>query len=426
MKAHSPAQPLTPLDKLKARQAQLDALVADGTLSPQTAQPARAELERQILAAVLGDAPATPGAAGAPAEAVAGPGVVTDEAAVRVRAPRALVLGTAAFVLVFAAAGYAAKGNLPGWSIGPGEGAAVAAEGADASPESPAQQAQIQGMVSQLEGKLKSKPDDAEGWRMLARSYGVLQRYPDAVTAHRRVVALLPKDALALADLADAVAMANNRSLDGEPEKLIAQAIKLDPDNPKALAMAGSVAFSRGDFKAAVANWEHAVKVADPASGYAQDLQGAVEEARKRAGLPPAAPALPGGGTVVGAAGAAAPAAPSAATAVSGRVSLKAGLKSQVGPDDTVFIFARAPSGSRMPLAILRKKASELPLDFTLDDSLAMSPAARLSSAAQVVVGARISKTGTAMPGPGDLEVLSATIAPGTQGLKLEIGEPVR
>jgi cytochrome c-type biogenesis protein CcmH len=190
--------------------------------------------------------------------------------------------------------------------------------------------------------------------------------------------------------------------------------------------MAGSVAFSRGDFKAAVANWEHAVKVADPASGYAQDLQGAVEEARKRAGLPPAAPALPGGGTVVGAAGAAAPAAPSAATAVSGRVSLKAGLKSQVGPDDTVFIFARAPSGSRMPLAILRKKASELPLDFTLDDSLAMSPAARLSSAAQVVVGARISKTGTAMPGPGDLEVLSATIAPGTQGLKLEIGEPVR
>jgi cytochrome c-type biogenesis protein CcmH len=242
------------------------------------------------------------------------------------------------------------------------------------------------------------------------------------------VVALLPKDALALADLADAVAMANNRSLDGEPEKLIAQAIKLDPDNPKALAMAGSVAFSRGDFKAAVANWEHAVKVADPASGYAQDLQGAVEEARKRAGLPPAAPALPGG-SVVGSAGAAvpeAPAAQSAATAVSGRVSLKAGLKSQVGPDDTVFIFARAPSGSRMPLAILRKKASDLPLDFTLDDSLAMSPAARLSSAAQVVVGARISKTGTATPGPGDLEVLTATIAPGTRGLKLEIGEPVR
>jgi cytochrome c-type biogenesis protein CcmH len=240
-----------------------------------------------------------------------------------------------------------------------------------------------------------------------------------------------------LADYADTLAMANNRSLDGEPEALILQAVKLDPSNVKALALAGTVAFNHNDFKAAVAHWERAVQVADPASGYAQQLQGALEEARQRGGMPPvaAAASAPGAAraaappmapTAPNAPAEAAPAAPSATAAITGRVSLQAALKGQVGPDDTVFIFARAPTGSRMPLAILRKKVSDLPLDFKLDDSLAMSPAARLSSAQQVVVGARISKTGNAMPSPGDFQVLSAPVAVGASGLKLEISEAVR
>jgi len=79
-----------------------------------------------------------------------------------------------------------------------------------------------------------------------------------------------------------------------------------------------------------------------------------------------------------------------------------------------------------MPLAILRKKVSDLPLDFKLDDSLAMSPAARLSSASQVIVGARISKTGNAMPSPGDLQVLSEPVTVGAQGLRIEIADVVR
>jgi cytochrome c-type biogenesis protein CcmH len=110
---------------------------------------------------------------------------------------------------------------------------------------------------------------------------------------------------------------------------------------------------------------------------------------------------------------------------VSGRVSLKPGLQG-ISPDDVVFIFARAPSGSKMPLALLRKKVSDLPLDFKLDDSLAMSPAANLSSVSQVVVGARVSKTGQAMPAPGDWQGLSAPIAVGTRNLKLEIAEPIK
>ena len=110
---------------------------------------------------------------------------------------------------------------------------------------------------------------------------------------------------------------------------------------------------------------------------------------------------------------------------VAGRVTVAAALKDRIGPDDTVFVFARAANGPRMPLAILRKQVRDLPLKFTLDDSLAMSPAATLSSAQRVVVGARISKSGNAMTQPGDLQGFSAPVAPGASGLAIEIAEVV-
>jgi cytochrome c-type biogenesis protein CcmH len=105
------------------------------------------------------------------------------------------------------------------------------------------------------------------------------------------------------------------------------------------------------------------------------------------------------------------------------RITLAPALAAKAAPDDTLFIFARAPQGGRAPLAILRKQVRDLPLAVTLDDSLAMSPAMRLSSVTQVVVGARISKSGNAMPQPGDLQGLSAVVPVGTQGMKLEINE---
>ncbi len=405
----SPTSPrsTSPIDKLKAQLAQLDALVAEGVLTGEAAKQSRDDLERQVLAAVL----QPPDTAGADATASASPSV---------RAPRGLVAGITVFVLAFSLAGYAWRGNHVGWQVAPGESGRVAVDtAAEAALDPATQQAQIEAMVAALLERLKTQPDDAEGWQMLARTYGVQGRHAEAVTAHQRVLTLKPQDAQVLADYADALAMANNRTLDGEPERLILQAVKLDPSNVKALALAGTVAFNHADYKAAVAYWERAVQRADPASGYAQQLQGALDEARQRGGLPAA-----------GAAASAAPGTPAtastAAASVTGRVSLQAALKSQVGPDDTVFIFARAPTGSRMPLAILKKKVSDLPLDFKLDDSLAMSPAARLSSVQQVVVGARISKTGNAMPSPGDLQALSAPVTVGASGLNLEIGDAVR
>ncbi|MDP1692871.1 MAG: c-type cytochrome biogenesis protein CcmI, partial [Burkholderiaceae bacterium] len=110
---------------------------------------------------------------------------------------------------------------------------------------------------------------------------------------------------------------------------------------------------------------------------------------------------------------------------VSGTVTLAPALAAKANPEDTLFVFARAVEGPRMPLAILRKQVKDLPLSFTLDDSLAMTPAARLSSAPRVVVGARISPRGDATAQPGDLQGFSAPVAPGATGLKIQISELV-
>jgi cytochrome c-type biogenesis protein CcmH len=335
-------------------------------------------------------------------------------------------------VLLFAAAGYAWLGNWPAWSVSPGSPATAQ----ESAPHS-TQKEQIDAMIDKLAARLKDKPDDPEGWAMLGRSYNSQGRQAEALAAYKKALDLRPEDAQALADYADALAVTNNRTLEGEPERLIMKAVQLDPMNVKALALAGTIAFNKSDFRAAVGYWDRAVAQSDPQSDFTKQLQGALAEARQRAGMAPADSSPVAGILDSSPAAGTADATPNAPTApaatgsqggvsVSGRVTLSAAAKAQVKPDDTVFIFARAVNGPKMPLAILRKKVSDLPLDFSLDDSMAMSPAARLSSVKQVVVGARVSKTGSAMPGPGDWQGISATQTPGAQGIQIDIAEPVR
>jgi cytochrome c-type biogenesis protein CcmH len=114
------------------------------------------------------------------------------------------------------------------------------------------------------------------------------------------------------------------------------------------------------------------------------------------------------------------------AASVSGVVTLAASLQGRAAPDDTLFVFARAADGTRMPLAILRKRVRDLPLQFTLDDEMAMSDSARLSGAQRVIVGARISKSGNAMPQSGDLQGSLGAVAVGSAGLKVEIDQEVK
>ena len=281
-------------------------------------------------------------------------------------------------------------------------------------------QQQLIAMVEKLAERMKENPDNPDGWVMLARSYSVIGRFQDSANAYKEAVARIPDSAQLLADYADALAMAQDRNLTGEPEKLVARALKIDPDNVKARALAGTIAFDRKNYADAVMHWEHILKTAPPDSKLRSSVQSSIAEAQALGGMPVTQAAEPA---------AAQPAAPTAAAAnatVSGVVKLAPELAAKVAPEDTVFIYARAAEGPRAPLAILRKPARELPAKFTLDDSMAMNPALKLSGFQRVVINARVSKTGNAMPQPGDLQGTSSVIASNASGVTIVIDSEVR
>jgi cytochrome c-type biogenesis protein CcmH len=344
------------------------------------------------------------------------------EAAPSAAAPsRGLTAGIALFVLAVGLGGYAWKGDRAGMQVGPGEGVQAQASAADDATHT-TDQAQIEAMVQRLADKLADRPDDVEGWSMLARSYSAIGRVDAAVPAFKHLVELQPKSAQALADYADALATQQRGQLTGEPERLINQALGLDAQNMKALALAGTLAFDRQQFPRAIELWERAVSVGGPQSPMTAQLQGALREAREGAGISQPAPTAAAATEAPTAVAAAARTGPS----LQGQVSLAPELQRLVSPDDSVFVFARSPEGGKPPLAIQRYRASELPIRFSLDDRNGMGMGGRLSAAEQVVVGVRISKLGDAKAHPGDLQALSAPVKPGAQGLQLVINEIVK
>ncbi|MBW8830680.1 MAG: c-type cytochrome biogenesis protein CcmI [Burkholderiales bacterium] len=342
-----------------------------------------------------------------------------DEPAVAAPGSSAGLIGVlAVFVFVMAGGGYAVLGAPDRLVLGP-ESSAKADASPDAQPPMSAASraeamAKINVLVDKLLTHLKEQPDDADGWQMLARTYAAMGKQADANQAFNTAEKLRPNDATLLSDHAVAVALSNNRKLEGEPTQLIERALKADPKHPKALALAGTAAFERKDYKGAVRYWEDLAKVEPADSPFAEQIRASIAEARQMASMPAAADAAP-----KAAATAAGPA------QITGIVTLAENLKGRVSPDDTVFVFARPVEGSRMPLAIIRKQVKDLPFQFTLDDSSAMSPASKLSGAASVAVGARVSKSGNAMPQNGDLQGLVPSVQVGTNALKVEINAEV-
>ncbi|HYD62706.1 MAG TPA: c-type cytochrome biogenesis protein CcmI [Noviherbaspirillum sp.] len=271
---------------------------------------------------------------------------------------------------------------------------------------------QIEGMVASLAARLQNEPDNVEGLHMLARSYNAIGRYVQAAEAYARVVKLVPNDANLLADYADTLAMALNRSLQGEPERIAAQAVKIDPKNIKALALWGSAAFERKDYAAAAERWQKILPLVPIDSDIARSTQGSIAEAQSLSGQAPVAEAKTE-----------APKAAAAGTSVTGTVDIDPALRAQVSDTDTVFIFARAAQGPRFPLAVLRKQVKDLPASFVLDDSMSMTPEAKLSAVPMVVVGARVSKSGSATPAAGDLVGVTEPVTPGATNLKVQINK---
>ena len=281
---------------------------------------------------------------------------------------------------------------------------------AAAAPEHKISAQEVDAMVAGLAARLETQPDDSNGWSLLARSYVAMQRFPDAVRAYERAAALLKDDANLLADYADALAVTQGNRIEGKPMQLIEQALRADPNQWKALAMTGSAAFARKDYQQAVFYWEKLTKRTDLNPEIARSIESSIADARQLGKLKP--------GTV-------AKAAPPADVSVQGSVKLSPGLAARADPSDTVFIFARAAQGPRMPLAIIRRQVKDLPFNFRLDDSQAMAPEMKLSNFGEVVIGARISKSANAVPQSGDLQGASPKVKLGASNVAIVIDSVV-
>jgi cytochrome c-type biogenesis protein CcmH len=378
----APSASQSNLQLLKAQLHQLDQDLMQGSMDAAQHRSARAEIERRVLEE----------------ESVAA-------APVRIGSPRATLLLLAVAVPVLVLGLYASLGTP-----------AALSPQARTAPGEPTPQ-EVEAMVAKLAERMEKQPPgnvaDLEGWVMLGRSYAVMQRYPEASRAFARALQLAPGDAQILVDQADVLAMQQGGNLLGEPQRLIEQALQNDPSNLKALALAGTAAFDRKDYAAAIGYWGRARAGAPQDSEFARSLDQSIADARSAAG---------GSLAAAGPAASAMAAAPAAgAKSISGRVSVAPALAARVAPGDTLFVFARAAEGPRIPLAILKRSAAELPLSFTLDDSMAMSPELKLSGFANVVVSARVSKSGDAMPQSGDLEGQSPPLAGRSSGIELSI-----
>ncbi len=274
----------------------------------------------------------------------------------------------------------------------------------------------LDALSERLKRKLEQTPNDGVGWALLARSYVEMGRHTDAVAIYEKAMQLIPDDAQLLADYADALGVLHGRTLEGKPEVVIQQALKIDPRNVKALMLAGTVAYDRKDYLRAARLWEQAQAnlPVDAEPEVTQELMAGIAEAKSLAD---------GGQKVMTANSAsAAPAKPAPhARAISGNVSVAPSLAEKGSPADTLFVFARETNGPPMPVAIVRATKNDLPFTFRLDDSNSPMPARKLSEAGTVVIVARLSKSGNAMPVSGDLQGTSKPVTPGTDGLSIVI-----
>lgn len=363
------------LDIHRDQFSELENDLAAGTLGADRYEQAKNELERRVL----------------------------EETAVQAEPPPSAVPGKAVPIAIGVAIPLAAillylyLGNLQGLVAPRHPAADLSSITAD----------QFQDMAAKLAVRMQQNPGDAEGWTMLGRAYRAMERFGEANDAYQKAVELKPQDADLLADYAESLALAAGRSLIGEPARLLSRALKLAPQNTKVLALSGSAAFERQDYKAAIRYWETIIRQPGVSGELAQSLQKGVAESKARLTGKPVAAVAAG------------------KERVTGFVNLDDSLKSRVRLDDTVFVLARAATGPRMPLAIVKAKVADLPYKFSFDDSMAMVPEMKLSLFADVVVGARVSRAGTAAPAAGDLEGVSDKIKPGRTGVRVTIDRVV-
>ncbi len=266
-------------------------------------------------------------------------------------------------------------------------------------------------IVEKLSKRLEKQPDDVKGWKMLARSYAFMERYDDAVNVYDKLLVLVGnQDAELLTDFAQILALQNAGELAGKATELLKSAMKIDPTNQKGLWLSGFAASERGDLQLAIDYWQKLLiqLPADDKQTRPMLETYMAEVQQKLGGIPdvfkPVEPVKTKEKI--------------ADIGIEVSVSLALSLQDKVKPGDTVFVFARATTGRPMPLAAVKKSATELPFKVILNDSMAVMPTMKLSGATEVVVGARISSSGMATAQSGNLQ---GQISPVKIGDKVEI-----
>ena len=369
---------------------------ANGVLTDELYQQARRELERRLLEET-------------------GATETTPIMARRQVSSRPVALALAIIVPTVSGLLYWELGNP--LAMTQPDAASLSAQGSseDAHPSPDA----LDALVERLKQKMEQNPNDGMGWALLARSYMGMERHAEAALAYEKAATLIPDDAQLLADYADAMGVLHGRNLEGKPEVLIQQALKIDPRNVKALMLAGTVAFNRKNYARAAKDWEQARAnlPADVDPEMTQQLMTAIAEAKSQLGggqetvsayMEPAAPAQPIGQT-------------GEPRTIRGTVTVAPSLAGKGSSTDTLFVFAREMNGPPMPVAIVRATKQDLPFTFQLDDSTSPMPSRKLSGAGTVVIVARLSKSGQAMPQSGDLEGTSQPVKSGVDGITVVI-----
>jgi cytochrome c-type biogenesis protein CcmH len=276
-------------------------------------------------------------------------------------------------------------------------------------------------LAQTLAEKLQDKPDNLQGWVMLGRTYRTLENFDAALKAYDTALKLSADDDLKLERI-EVIAMQRQGQFDGEPWRVIREILQKDPQHFAALLTAGSASYSEGKYADALKFWEQARQPLEANHPDLAGLENAIATVRDKLGMPPkavasasSAPANSGSnGNAL-----------SAGLSVSGQITLSAAIKAKASPNDAVFVYATPANGERMPLAIFKTTVSQLPLNFTLDDSTAMTPERKLSTAGEVLVKVRVSKSGNAIPQSGDLTGSVGPVKVGSKGLKLEIKDQI-
>jgi cytochrome c-type biogenesis protein CcmH len=366
---------------------EMEADLANGLLSEDQFQTAKVELEARLAEDALAQADNT----------------MTPVASRRLGFTLAGVLPLAAFSLYFVLGNPMSLISIAEAQANPA--AAGAAQG----------QHDVMKMIQQVEEKTRKDPNDGEAWTLLAKTYAVVGHWPEALHAYEKAIKLKPDVPAVMTGYAEALAITNNRVLQGQPIKLVLQALEKDPNDMKGLELAGIAAFQEKNFAKAAFYFKHLHKLLPPESPYAQDILEAQKEAARLShqaltGMDNLSDQAPDKGKDKAPAGA----------SIQGKVDIAPALKAKFGANDAIFLFARAAGGGA-PVAAIRATTGTFPIDFELNDAMAMNPDNRLSKFKEVNLVVRVSKSGDPKGGAGDLEGELKDVKVGAKDVKLVI-----